>query len=57
MGKKRISSFEELHQEMVTQGLLKGRGVTVSRGGSVHEVGKEDTDRLELGGRVEEEWN
>ena len=58
MGKDRkpITSFEELHKEMVVQGVLKGRGVTISRGGSVHEVDRSDTDRLELGGRVAEEW-
>ncbi len=54
---KPISSFEELHTEMAKQGFLKGRGITVSRGGSIHEVDKEDTDQLELGGRVASEWD
>lgn len=59
MGKhsKPITSFQELHEELVGQGLLRGRGVTISRGGSVHEVDKEDADLLELGGRVVEEWS
>ena len=56
MGKhvKPITSFEELNQEMMVQGLLKGRGMTV-RKGSIHEVDKDDTALLELGSRVAEE--
>lgn len=56
MGKhtKPITSFEELNEEIMTQGLLKGRGMTL-RGGCVHEVDKTDTNLLELGGRVAEE--
>jgi hypothetical protein len=54
--RKPITSFDELHEEMVAQGLLRGRGVTIRRG-SVHEVDRSDTDLLELGSRVAEELN
>lgn len=57
MGKhsKPITSFQELSEEMMAQGLLRGRGMTVARGGSIHEVDARDVDLLELGGRVVEE--
>lgn len=59
MGKhtKPITSFQELHEEMVTQGVLRGRGITIGRGGSVHEVDRDDVDLLELGSRVAEEFD
>lgn len=54
MSKPPITSWEQLHQEMVTRGLKNGKGVTI-RKGSIHEVDASDIDLLELGSRVEEE--